>query len=473
MTDQPLLPQTLWDTLPPEAQAAVTAVVRSLEQRIAGSEERVNKNSTDSSKPPPSDPPGQAATTDSCLGEEAGRPARPSPSTPSLGPARATPAGLRVQAARVPVVRRRVARRRPRADPTPGGRSAAGPAGGRRVPAPSLDLPSLSDLDLCRLAAGCPHRGLRPSSAGDPQRPGRGLPPGQAADPPVGLRPVGSDDLHRHDPPAGATGGRRVGGPGRGTPSVRPGRRRSAHIDETSWWQGQDKGWLRGAVTDPVTAFTIATSRGAEVAKGMSGTAAGKVVICDRFKSYSWVKRRQFCWAHLDRDFQAMIDRGGESAEVGERLMGHSDALFEWRHHVRDGTLSRSGFRTHVATMRPFLKGDLRRGAACTCPRTAATCRGLLAGETPLWTFVRVEGVGPTNDGAERRAAPRGDLPQAQRRDRQRGGGRFVERILSVVATCRQQDIDVPDYLTRCYRSHPDGRSVPSLLPATSTSQAA
>src|SRR6201997_840769 len=57
MTDQPPLPQILWDTLSPEAQAAVAAVVQSLEQRIAELEERVNKNSTNSSKPPSSDPP--------------------------------------------------------------------------------------------------------------------------------------------------------------------------------------------------------------------------------------------------------------------------------------------------------------------------------------------------------------------------------------------------------------------------------
>ena len=56
MTDQPPLPLILWDTLSPEAQAAVTVVVQSLEQRIAELEERVNKNSTNSSKPPSSDP---------------------------------------------------------------------------------------------------------------------------------------------------------------------------------------------------------------------------------------------------------------------------------------------------------------------------------------------------------------------------------------------------------------------------------
>src|SRR5580704_18835828 len=55
MTDRPPLSQDLWDTIPPAAQAAVLALVRSLELRIAALEERLNTNSTNSSKPPSSD----------------------------------------------------------------------------------------------------------------------------------------------------------------------------------------------------------------------------------------------------------------------------------------------------------------------------------------------------------------------------------------------------------------------------------
>src|SRR5919107_5729537 len=57
MTAQPPLPQAIWDTLSPEAQAAVSALVQSLEGRIAELEQRLNQNSTNSSKPPSSDPP--------------------------------------------------------------------------------------------------------------------------------------------------------------------------------------------------------------------------------------------------------------------------------------------------------------------------------------------------------------------------------------------------------------------------------
>src|ERR1700761_239496 len=57
MKDQPPLPQPLWDTLSAEAQAAVSALAEPFERRIAELEERLNKNSTNSSKPPSSDPP--------------------------------------------------------------------------------------------------------------------------------------------------------------------------------------------------------------------------------------------------------------------------------------------------------------------------------------------------------------------------------------------------------------------------------
>jgi transposase len=240
-----------------------------------------------------------------------------------------------------------------------------------------------------------------------------------------------------------------------------------AHIDETSWWQGRDKMWLWAAVTRLVTVFTIAPSRGADVARDLLGTDPPKVVISDRLKSYVWIKRRQFCWAHLNRDFQAMVDRGGESAEVGRLLLGHSERLFDWWHRVRDGTMARATLRSKVAMIRFSFREDLRRGVKCGCAKTAGTCRELLAGETHLWTFVRVEGIEPTNNDAERALRHGVIYRKLSGGTDSEAGSRFVERILTVVATCRQQDIDVLDYLTGCYQAQLEGRPVPSLLPAT------
>ena len=109
----------------------------------------------------------------------------------------------------------------------------------------------------------------------------------------------------------------------------------------------------------------------------------------------------------------------------------------------------------------------------CGCPKTAGTCRELLAGESHLWTFVRVEGVEPTNNDAERALRHGVIYRKLSGGTDGEAGSRFVERMLSVVATCRQHEINVLDYLTRCYQARLDGQAAPSLLPTTSTAQAA
>jgi len=45
-------------------------------------------------------------------------------------------------------------------------------------------------------------------------------------------------------------------------------------------------------------------------------------------------------------------------------------------------------------------------------------------------------------------------------------GSRFVERMLTVTTTLRQQDRNVLDYLIAAHRARLEGRRPPSLLPA-------
>jgi transposase len=473
MTDQPPLPQTLWDTLSAEAQGAVLGLVETFERRIAELEERVNKNSTNSSKPPSSDPPS----------------VKRRPPTPASGKKRGGQPGHRhhPRALVPPEQLRQVIECKPPEckrcgdelhgdDPEPIRHQVA------EVPPvrPVVDEYRLHRLKCprCRTSTCAALPPGVPTGAFGPRL--RAILGVLAGGYRLGKRPIRQlvFDLLGLTISTGMIARLERQGAAELAAPVEELRQyvrdaASAHIDETSWWQGQDKAWLWGAVTRLVTVFTIATSRGAEVAKGMLGTAARKVVICDRFKSYTWIKRRQFCWAHLRRDFQAMIDRGGESAEVGRRLLEHSDALFEWWHRVRDGTLARSSFQTYVATMRPSLKEDLERGTSCASPKTAGTCRELLVGETHLWTFVRVCGIEPTNNDAERALRHGVIYRKLSGGTDSESGSRFVERILTVVATCRQQDINVLDYLTRCYQAHLDGEPVPSLLPDSSATQVA
>lgn len=111
------------------------------------------------------------------------------------------------------------------------------------------------------------------------------------------------------------------------------------------------------------------------------------------------------------------------------------------------------------------MRGFIERGIVCGCASTAPVCRELLAIEPALYTFASVEGVEPTNNVAERPLRHAVCWRKTSYRTDSPGGSRFVERVLTVVATCRQQSRGALAYLTECCRAALRGTSRPSLLP--------
>jgi transposase len=242
-------------------------------------------------------------------------------------------------------------------------------------------------------------------------------------------------------------------------------RTQHANVDETSWREAMHKAWLWVVVTPLVTVFHIAATRCGKVAGGLLGSTYRQVVTSDRWKAYNGFRRRQFCWSHLRRDFQAMIDRQNSGAVIGKMLLDLSDRMFGWWHRVRDGTLNRTSFQVYISGLRAEVREALLQGAACGCPKTAATCRNLTANEPKLWTFVWHEGVEPTNNAAER-ALRHAVLWRKGSGGTDSGrGSRFVERVLSVRETCRQQGRSLLEYSVGCCEANLDGRIAPSLLP--------
>jgi transposase len=240
-----------------------------------------------------------------------------------------------------------------------------------------------------------------------------------------------------------------------------------AHLDETGWREANQRAWLWVAATTLVTVFLVRLSRGAQVAKEMLGETFSGIVVSDRWSAYNWLSTllRQLCWAHLIRDFQAFVERGGESQCIGEALLAQADLMFEWWHRVRDGTMSRTTFQEQMQTVQQRVGELLRQGAACDHSKTAGTCRDILKREEALWTFVRVEGVEPTNNLAERQVRPGVLWRKSSFGTQSKVGGRFTERIMTIVATLKQQHRNVLDYLTEACNAANWSRQASSLLP--------
>jgi transposase len=255
------------------------------------------------------------------------------------------------------------------------------------------------------------------------------------------------------------------------------------NVDETSWREKTKRAWLWISTTPLVTVFLILATRGATGAQQILGSVVQSVVGSDRWSGYTWLdpQRRQLCWAHLKRDFQALVERGGESERIGRALLEQVEKMFGLWHRVRDGTLSRADFQTAMQPIQTAVGDLLRKGAALACdtpggppPRsgghgqTRHTCKNLLKLEVALWTFVRIEGVEPTNNCAERGLRRAVLWRRRSFGTQSEDGSHFVERILTAVTTLRQQKRDVLDYLTQACAAATRGEPAPSLLPDAS-----
>jgi transposase len=242
-----------------------------------------------------------------------------------------------------------------------------------------------------------------------------------------------------------------------------------AHLDETSWRQGDKRAWLWVAVTSLVTVFVVRLSRGGQVARELLGETFAGILVTDRYSAYNWypVRWRQLCWAHLLRDFAAMRDRGGCSEEIGDALLAQAHQMFTWWHRLRDGTLQRASFRSYMSPLRREVERLLEAGSRCGVPQTEGTCRDILKRREALWTFVQVEGVEPTNNTAARSIRPGVLWRMGSFGTQSEEGARFVESMMTVVATLKQQQRNVLEYLTTACEAALRGEAAPSLLPAS------
>jgi len=239
------------------------------------------------------------------------------------------------------------------------------------------------------------------------------------------------------------------------------------NMDETGWRERRSKAWLWTAVTAGVTVFVIRCHRAREVIDELLGDNNTAIIGSDRYSAYGHLplSQRQVCWAHLRRTFEDFATRRGEAATTGQKLLDYTAQMFTWWHRVRDGTLQRSSFQVYISHLRSQVYLHLWLGEQLADAKTAATCGNLLDLEPALWTFVRKQGVAPTNNDAER-ALRHGVLwrhtsfgthsPQ---------GSRFVERMLTVRDTLRQQQRNVLDYLTTACHAALNNQTAPSLLP--------
>lgn len=245
------------------------------------------------------------------------------------------------------------------------------------------------------------------------------------------------------------------------------------NCDETSHAECGKKMWTWVAIANSVAVFMIAATRSTKAAKTLLGETFQGILGSDRYSAYTWVSacRRQVCWAHLIRDFKKIAEREGESKRIGWRLLVYTRRMFRLWNAVRDGTLTRAVFKEKMKPIRRAIEESLVAGTKIEHDKTKGTCKQLLKIKVALWTFIEVVGVEPTNNLAERVIRNIVIWRKVCFGTWSAHGTLYLERVMTVVATCRLQKRSVFHFLHDAIHAHLNNIEPPSLLPEESVEQ--
>jgi transposase len=240
-----------------------------------------------------------------------------------------------------------------------------------------------------------------------------------------------------------------------------------ANVDETSWREAHKRCWLWTMTTGVATSFRIQAQRSRAALESLLGQSEA-IIGSDRYGAYLYLpdRRRQLCWSHLERNVQALADYGHEESSWAEALLAECDQLWACWHQYRDGTGTHAGLQQALVPIQAAIRARLIAGQSQSWTKIQSFSTDLLGHWEALWTFARVEGVEPTNNAAERVLRGAVIARKLSYGTQSAEGSRFVERMLSVATTCRQQGRAVFAFLTDALQTAWAGRSAPVLVVA-------
>ena len=242
------------------------------------------------------------------------------------------------------------------------------------------------------------------------------------------------------------------------------------HIDETGSKENGLKRWIWCFRAGRFTVFRVDPSRGSIVLENILGLDYAGMISCDFWGAYRKFDRLtsvalQFCWAHLIREVKFLAESKDKSvARYGRRLLKQIREMFSTIHQRdrwTDATWQRK-MRTH--------RESILKTAWGTIPQSSPGGKDAINIAERLWNwqteyFRFIESNLPaTNNLGEqtiRKVVIDRKVTQGTRSD---WGNRWLERFWSVLTTCEQQGTNVMSFLCSCIESFLHGLAPPPLL---------
>lgn len=242
----------------------------------------------------------------------------------------------------------------------------------------------------------------------------------------------------------------------------------NVHVDETPWSVKGVKEWLWVVANKTFCLFQAADTRSRAELEQVLGYKYRGVISSDDFSAYNGypVESQQKCLAHMRRHFLRLIQTPGrDNKQIGEVFVDLVDDAFAGYREFQ----ATNDWEQYIDWATQF-KSKLKDAISLWVPKAGATALNLLVKlrdkYDSWWYFLDHPEVPPDNNLAER------SLRLAVIKRKVSGGsrsfGRFQDTtyLLTVVQTCRCQERSVIDFLTDALRASVGHHTAsPSLIP--------
>lgn len=238
--------------------------------------------------------------------------------------------------------------------------------------------------------------------------------------------------------------------------------------DETGHKDSGNKNWTWCQHADDVVFFRICNSRGSKVLFENLGKDFNAILLADFFSANRMFVRLtgskvQWCWAHLVRDIKFITQLGAKNIQQwADRLLGIIKKMLKtWRRGKNKRT---SYWRNKLEYLKQtFLVSVLRPPEHPECRKIKKRFSG--NGREGYFLFLEVDGVEPTNNSTEQKirfVVLDRRVTQGTNSD---AGMRFYERIWTVVASCICQGKNIFKFLKQSLKAYYTNTQQPSILP--------
>ena len=240
------------------------------------------------------------------------------------------------------------------------------------------------------------------------------------------------------------------------------------NIDETGHKENGRRMWTWVFRSSLFSLFRIDPSRGSQVLVDVLGEEFAGVIGCDYFSAYRKYMGDfdvvvQFCLAHLIRDLKFLAEHpDARNQRYGKRVLKAVREMFSLIHR-------RDEYRAdEFAHLLEDAGNEVFGQAIIYVPSTREAgnlARRFHQHGASYLKFITTPGLDPTNNVAEQAIRFVVIDRKISQGSRSEWGRRWLERIWTVIATCRQQKRSIFEFLTEAISTWLSGKAPPTLFP--------